>query len=97
MKKTHSVLSLFVVLILLVSCLWGVDPMVARAEKEEREVEPIEIPDIIDPVEAMGYIARLKDQEPNLYTLVFRNIDGTNTMRVFGHPVKYGTYSIIMQ
>lgn len=49
------------------------------------------IPDIIDEheIEESRYIRRKQEQENDLYTLVFENEDGSNTLRVFGHPVKY--------
>jgi len=50
-----------------------------------------QLPDIIAPEEAQAnrYTQRLAAQEPDLNTLLFRNADGTETMRVFSHPVKY--------
>ena len=49
------------------------------------------IPEIIDREEQIenGYVRRLKEDEQDLYTFVFLNGDGSNTMRVFSHPVKY--------
>ncbi|MBO4769255.1 MAG: DNRLRE domain-containing protein [Clostridia bacterium] len=40
-----------------------------------------------------GLIERLAHEEPNLYSLVFRNIDGTNTLKLFSFPVKYETHN----
>lgn len=53
--------------------------------------EEFVLPDIVDSVEAeeKGYAERLKSKETDLSTFVFKNKDGTNTMRVFSHPVKY--------
>lgn len=53
--------------------------------------EKFEIPDIVSSaeVEKYGYIARDKETEEDLNTFVFKNADGTNTMRVYSHPVKY--------
>lgn len=50
-----------------------------------------ELPDIIEPVEAEEncYVGRLKDAENDLNTFVFAGSDGTNTMRIYSHPVKY--------
>ena len=49
------------------------------------------IPDIIDKEEIIehGYIGRVTSEENDLYTFVFHNIDGSNTMRIYDHPVKY--------
>lgn len=53
--------------------------------------ETIKFPDIVDSVETKenNYVQRVKAEEKDLYTFVFANGDGTNTMRVFSHPVKY--------
>lgn len=50
-----------------------------------------ELPDIVDKAEADDnhYIGRLKSEENDLNTLVFANDDGTNTMRIYNHPIKY--------
>ncbi|NCA67051.1 MAG: hypothetical protein EOM87_03190 [Clostridia bacterium] len=49
------------------------------------------LPDSVDLIEASehGYIGRVQSEEEDLYTFVFKNNDGTNTMRVYSHPVKY--------
>ena len=48
-------------------------------------------PEIIDDFELSenNYIAREKKLENSLYDLTFINSDGSYTMRVFNHPVKY--------
>ena len=48
-------------------------------------------PDIIDKdeLETTDYIGRVPENEKDLYTFIFKNGDGSNTMRVFSHPVKY--------
>ena len=53
--------------------------------------EVFELPDIVDPAEAQanGYVGRVEAEEKDLYTFVFANGDGTNTMRIYSHPVKY--------
>ncbi len=53
--------------------------------------EPFMLPDIIDSTEAeeRGYIGRITGDEPDLNTFIFKNADGTNTLRLFDHPVKY--------
>ncbi len=61
-------------------------------ETEEKKVsEDFVLPDIINPKEAeeLGIKSRAYDKESNLYTFVFDNNDGTSTMKVFNHPVKY--------
>lgn len=48
-------------------------------------------PDIIDKdeLETTDYVGRVLENEKDLYTFIFKNGDGSNTMRVFSHPVKY--------
>ena len=36
-----------------------------------------------------GHVNRLREQEPDLNTVVFQNRDGTKTMYQYGSPVKY--------
>lgn len=49
------------------------------------------VPDIIekDEIENNKYVGRVRERETDLYTFVFANEDGSNTIRVFGNPVKY--------
>ena len=49
------------------------------------------LPAIVSEQEAKenGYVSRDKDSEDNLYTFVFKNADGTGTMKLYSHPVKY--------
>lgn len=64
---------------------------VQTVEQMNAEETVLKLPDIIDEAEAEenNYIGRIKEAEPNLSTFVFANGDGTNTMRVYSHPVKY--------
>lgn len=50
-----------------------------------------DIPDIIEEVESenVGYVGRITENEPDLNTFVFDNGDGTYTMKVYSHPVKF--------
>lgn len=54
-------------------------------------IKEFKLPDIIEKNEqdTNHYVSRIKDEENDLYTMVFKNEDGTNTMRIFSHPVKY--------
>lgn len=47
------------------------------------------IPDIIGENESLEYSKRLKADEKDLFTFVFKNKDGSKTLRSFEHPVKY--------
>ena len=53
--------------------------------------ESFVLPDIVSAAEAEenGYIGRDYTAEHDLSTFVFKNEDGTGTMRVYSHPVKY--------
>lgn len=46
-------------------------------------------PDIIEKNEYVNYSARLRDDEKDLYSFIFKNKDGSKTLRSFEHPVKY--------
>ena len=97
-KRTGPVKSLLSIL-LTVSILFGITPLSAVSvpvvpETENVRQNPTEAfkaPDIIDAEEQAekSYAGRVKEEEKDLYTFVFRNEDGSNTMRVFDHPVKY--------
>lgn len=54
-------------------------------------LEETEFPEIISKEEIAEnqYVGRLKGEEQNEYTLVLRNADGSNTLRLFDYPVKY--------
>lgn len=49
------------------------------------------LPDIIEAEEAEEnkYVGRLAAMEKDLSTFVFANEDGTQTLRMFSHPVKF--------
>lgn len=53
--------------------------------------KPFKLPAIVDVNEAAEhkYIGRVYEEENDLNTFVFKNEDGTNTMRIYSHPVKY--------
>lgn len=52
-----------------------------------------EIPEALEQemIEEKGHIERLYDQEADLNTVVFGNVDGTETAYIFDEPVKYVT------
>lgn len=59
---------------------------------EERVVmRASEIPEAIDYEVATekGHCERLYDEEPNLNTMVFKNVDNSNSFYYFNYPVKY--------
>ena len=52
--------------------------------------EKIQLPDIVkEDINASQFIGRSPAKETNLNTFVFKNQDGTQTMKVYSHPVKY--------
>lgn len=90
MKKRKRILSLFVTFCTLFTLL-GIPRSVVLSAEPDDAVGVLSLPDIITEAEAAenGYVARVSAAETNLNTLVFRNADGTNTMRIFDHPVKF--------
>ncbi len=84
-------------LILCFSMLIGISPINAVTQTEqaqpsqEQEQQVFTLPDIIPTSEAeeKGYVGRDTESETDLNTFVFKNADGTNTLRLFDHPVKY--------
>ena len=86
MKRICKLLSLILTVSMLASMLVGFVPANATLGNEA-----FVLPDIVDSAEAQekGYIGRVKSAEKDLYTFIFANDDGTNTMRIYSHPVKY--------
>lgn len=94
-RAVSVILSLFLVVVMLV----GMTPVSAISIPNTSETtdvtsyksEEFKVPDIIDEEEQAerAYTGRVKEEETDLYTFVFKNEDGSNTMRVFDHPVKY--------
>ena len=91
MKRIHKLLSLILTICIAMSMLTGFAPANAVADLTATGSEVFELPDIVDPGEAQAndYIGRVEAEEKDLYTFVFANGDGTNTMRIYSHPVKY--------
>lgn len=91
MKRIHKLLSLILTICIAMSMLTGFAPANAVADTTATGSEVFELPDIVDSVEAKenDYIGRVEAEEKDLYTFVFANGDGTNTMRIYSHPVKY--------
>ena len=58
--------------------------------KDNIVVEETILPDIVkQDGENSSFIERVKAKETSLNTFVFKNQDGTQTMKVYSHPVKY--------
>lgn len=93
MINSKQFFSIVLTISFLISTIFGTIPVMADEPDGISTIpiidESFKIPDIIDGDEAKNYIGRLKEDENDLYTFVFVNEDGSNTMRVFGHPVKY--------
>lgn len=91
MKRSHKLLSLILTICIAMSMLTGFAPANAVVDSTAIGNEVFELPDIVDSVEAKenDYIGRVEAEEKDLYTFVFANGDGTNTMRIYSHPVKY--------
>lgn len=91
MKRLHKLLTLILTICIAMSMLIGFAPANAVADTTAADSEVFDLPDIVDSVEAKenDYIGRVEAEEKDLYTFVFANGDGTNTMKVYSHPVKY--------
>ncbi len=95
--KKYKIISMIILICIITTLI----PEAARAvsvkdslttvTSDTADAELFTLPDIIESEEATekGYIGRVKTAEKDLNTFVFRNSDGTRTMRVFSHPVKY--------
>ena len=90
-------IAILLALCLVVSVLLDAGPALAAFSNEKPATDHNEnfasfiAPDIIEKAEAEAndYVGRVKEDETDLYTLIFKSNDGSNTMRVFSHPVKY--------
>ncbi|MCD8056545.1 MAG: hypothetical protein LUE25_07575 [Clostridiales bacterium] len=92
MKHSKRSLSLILVFSTLISLFSLSLSSTEVYDAEEGSIsEVFSLPDIVEIDEAVehGYVGRIKEDENNLYTFVFQNSDGTNTMRIYSHPVKY--------
>ena len=90
-KKSKILLSLFLVVSMLASMPFvSANDTGIEISSNENGTE-FTAPDIIDhdELDLNHYCGRAKEDEEDLYTFVFNNEDGSNTMRVFSHPVKY--------
>jgi len=91
MKKMLRAFSVIMAVIMMFSMV-AVSVSAEELQKNQEEVntERFEIPEISAESEnASKYVGRVKEQEPNLHTFVFDNGDGTRTMELYKHPVKY--------
>ncbi len=91
MKRWISAVLLCFMLVMQLSfftCLTTAEELSQEMAAPEKAFE---LPAIVDEEEAVqnGYVGRAYAEEKDLYTFVFQNKDGTNTMRVYSHPVKY--------
>ncbi|MCR4682008.1 MAG: hypothetical protein K5647_01615 [Clostridiales bacterium] len=68
----------------------------AFSELKNAVLDPADIPDVISPSLAAEreHVNRLYAQEPDDYTVMFQNRDGSKTTYVFSKPVKIGRNSL---
>lgn len=88
MKNFIKIISVVLMLSLCFTVLSAFAPAGTAGETYESD----EIVDkLLEDKESSGekHVGRLKEAESDLYTFVYKNDDGTNTMEVFDHPVKY--------
>ncbi len=93
MKKIFMFLSVMLILCISFVPLLGTVSASAfsYSAPEDVSAQKFIAPDIVEEAEATlrGYVGRVKEAEKDLSTFVFRNSDGSNTMRIYSHPVKY--------
>ena len=97
MIKKSKTISVLLSICLIVSMLTSVVPVSAVSSSDLAATSNTDYtakyvaPDIIDKdeLDATDYVGRVPEDERDLYTFIFKNGDGSNTMRVFSHPVKY--------
>lgn len=93
MKKYAKLVLLFLTVCLTLSLIIGVIPIYADSDEalQANVGEQFTPPDIVSREEAAenGYVGRDISAETDLNTFVFENADGTKTMRLYSHPVKY--------
>ncbi len=93
MKRNIKFLS-FLLAVLLAFSVFPVNTVYAVEGTETVETQKTEefaLPDIVPEEEATdrGYIGRVKEEEKDNYTFVFKDSENMRTMRVYSHPVKY--------
>ena len=68
-----------------------------NADTSVSSLTSADLPETMTLASAMsaGHVRRLRDEEPDLYTVVFENADGTNTAYIFSEPVKYDDNGVI--
>ena len=102
MKKKFSVL---LAIILLFSSFLVNQPITAQTDKlcennllynhsnSTNDSSKTPLPEIVETEEDASitnmYIGRVRDKEKDLNTFVFQNANGSQTMKIYGHPVKY--------
>lgn len=93
MKRNIKILSLLMAVLLAFSVfLFSTAYAVEGTETvDTRQTEEFALPDIVPEEEAVerGYIGRVKEEEKDNYTFVFKDSENMRTMRVYSHPVKY--------
>ena len=84
------VLSLLLILIVLTTAVTA--SVSADNSVQVDEILPVsDVPETINRDEAIanGHIARLRDEESDMYSAIFQNEDGSKTMYMFSSPIKY--------
>lgn len=68
----------------------GKNDNISLEEDTNVKIEGLKLPDIVKgDLSSSEYIARAKSKEKDLNTFVFKNKDGSQTMKVYSYPVKY--------
>lgn len=97
--KKNRILSGFIAIIVAISSIGGlssysqdtgINPVV-NPDLSVKVLSEADIPETVSSadIEEFGHIERLREEEPDMNTVIFKNSDGTNTMYYFGENVKY--------
>ena len=97
MKKERRIIALLLAVCMLASMLViptnavGTTTLPGNPLTDEKNESSFALPDIIEEVESenASFVGRITENEPDLNTFVFDNGDGTYTMKVYSHPVKF--------
>lgn len=98
MKIFKKIFSLTVALVIIVNICnlqlfycYSVDSAISQLDKVAKIISEDELPVSIDYDMALkkGHIERLKDIEPDLNSVIYKNTDGSNSLYYFKYPVKY--------
>lgn len=77
--------------ILLLCILFSTINVLSKLQKEECSLTELDIPSVmsLEEAKAKGHVKRLREIEPDDFSVVFLNRDGTESLYYYDEPVKY--------